>query len=272
MTPRLDDPDVKRMSAPTQKRRSNCAACDLRELMVCSDVTVEELADFHTWIDDLTIPPGGTLFGAELPANGVYCIRSGMVKLVRFSISGAQRIVRIVKRGDVVGMEAVFSPSFEHTAIAIGEVIACRIPVANFRRMIEANPNLQRRLLEKSQQALREAETWLSELAGGTAQARERMARLLLRLRDGHTNRIHRFNLEDIGAMLGITIETASRILADFSRQGQLTKSHAGAEKRHYSADIDALEAIAKGESAEQPPPLPRASAAEARAPLRLAG
>lgn len=232
---------------PQRRGRSNCGACDLREVMVCSDVTVDQLADFHTWIDDLTIPSGGIVFNAEAPTDGVYCIRAGIVKLVSYSNSGALRIVRIVKRGDVAGMEAVFADCFDHTAVAVGEVVACRIPVDNFRRMIEANPTLQRRLLEKSQQALREAEAWLSELAGGTAQARERLARLLLRLREGQTERIHRFTLEDIGAMLGITVETASRVLADFSRQGLLTKRSAGAGGRYYTADIAALERIAAG-------------------------
>ncbi|OHC62636.1 MAG: hypothetical protein A2045_14760 [Rhodocyclales bacterium GWA2_65_20] len=252
MTPKRENHAVKRFCEPQRKGRSNCGACDLREVMVCSDVTVEQLVDFHTWIDDMTIPSGGVVFNTDAPADGVYCIRGGIVKLVKYSNAGAQRIVRIVKRGDVAGIEAVFSESFEHTAVAVGEVVACRIPVENFRRMIEANPTLQRRLLERSQQALREAEAWLSELAGGTAQARERMARLLLRLREGSTNRIHRFNLEDIGAMLGITIETASRVLADFTRQGLLTKRSAGAAMRYYSADIDGLMKIAEG-VAEEP-------------------
>lgn len=251
-----------RVVNPPKRKRSNCMACGLRDIMICSDVRVEELADFHTWIDDLTVSSGNTLFSADTPVDGIYCIRSGMIKLIRFSSSGAQRIVRIVKRGDVAGLEAVFSQFHEHTAVAVGPVTACRIPLANFKRMIEANPSLQSRLLEKSQQALREAETWLSELAGGSAQARERMARLLLRVREGKSNRIYRFSLEDIGAMLGITIETASRILSDFTRQGVLTKHSSGNERRYFGADIAALEKIADGVS-------PDATAAP---PQRMAG
>lgn len=249
MVPKREKWTAKRVSETRKQGRSNCNACNLRHVMVCSDVTVDELADFHTWIDDLTIPAGGVLFNMNEPADGVYCIRAGIVKLVKYSNSGVQRIVRIVKRSDVAGIEAVFSPFFEHTAVAVGEVIACRIPLVNFRRMIDMNPSLQHRLLEKSQEALREAETWLSELAGGTAQARERMARLLLRLRDGGSDRIHRFNLEDVGAMLGITIETASRVLADFNRQGLLIKNGAGMSMRFYSADIPGLEKIATGDA-----------------------
>lgn len=249
---------AKHLVDPPKRKRSNCIACDLRRIMVCADVSDAELADLHTWIDDLHIEPGATLFSADCPANGVYCIRAGMVKLVRFANTGAQRIVRVVKRGDIVGMEAVFSSCFGHTAIAVGEVMACRFPTGKFRLMVEANAGLQRRLLEKSHQALREAETWLSELAGSTEQARERMARLLLRMREGDSNRIQRFSLEDIGAMLGITVETASRLLSELSRQGVLTKGQTGANRRFYSADIEALEQIATGrppQPAEPDPP-----------------
>ncbi|QDX80673.1 hypothetical protein B9N43_05080 [Denitratisoma sp. DHT3] len=236
---------IKQAVTPQRKGRSDCQSCDLRGVMVCSDVTVEQLADFHTWIDDFIVPPGGALFQAGTPADGIYCIRSGTVKLIKFSSTGTPRIVRIVKRWDVAGMESVFSPVFENTAVAVSEVAVCRIPVENFRRMVEQNPALQRRLLGMSQQALREAETWLSELAGGSAVAKERMARLLLQLRDGNTDRIHRFGLEDIGAMLGISIETASRILSDFTRQGVLIKRAVGLARRYYQADIAALERIA---------------------------
>lgn len=236
---------IKQADPPQRKGRSDCKSCDLRDVMLCSDVTVDQLADFHTWIDDFVVSPGGTLFQAGEPTDGIYCIRTGTVKLIKFSSTGAPRIVRIVKRWNVVGMESVFSPTFENTAVAVGEVAVCRIPLENFRNMVVQNPSLQRRLLEMSHQALREAETWLSELAGGSALAKERMARLLLQLRDGKTDRIHRFSLEDIGAMLGISIETASRILAEFTRQGTLTKREGGLVKRYYQADIPALERIA---------------------------
>lgn len=243
-----DDWQPKLVTEKPRKRRSNCIGCNLRQIMICADVSATELSDFHTWIDDLAPPPGETLFKANSPADGIYCIRAGIVKLVRLSKSGTPRIVRIAKHGDVIGLDAVFSESFEHTAIAVSEVRACKIPLMSLNRMLTTNVNLHRRLFERSQLALREAETWLSELAGGTAQARERMARLLLRMREGSTNRIFRFSLEDIGAMLGITVETASRILSDFSKQGILTKkqSHAS-EIRYYSADIGQLEQISDG-------------------------
>lgn len=230
--------------------RGNCIDCVLRQTMLCSQVSTRQLAFFHTWIDGIVAHPGDVIYNVSAPADGFYCIRSGTVKLVRYSQSGVARIVRILKGGDVAGLEAVFSDRFAHTAVAVGEVRICRIPIANFRAMIQENGDLQRRLLEKSQAALQEVETWLSELAGGigAAPARQRMARLLLSLREGESERINRFNIEDIGGMLGISMETVSRILSDMARQGLIEKCGSGKADRHFRADIDGLERVAAGD------------------------
>jgi CRP-like cAMP-binding protein len=71
------------------------------------------------------------------------------------------------------------------------------------------------------------------------------MARLLLRLRDGESNRVHSFSREDLGLMLGTTIETASRIVAAFLRERLLVRRETG--QRFYDADIVRLEMVAQG-------------------------
>lgn len=232
--------------------------CRLHEMMVCADIGAESFAEYQMGIDRLTIRRGATLFQADMPAARVYFIRSGFVKLVKYSSNGGQRIVRVLEGGGVAGMETLFSPTFENAAIAMGEVVACSIPATSFRRMIDDNPALQRRLLEHAHLALRQAETWLSELAGGNAKTRERMARLLLCLRDNDSNRIHRFSLEDIGAILGVCVETVCRVLTQFKREGLLTKDSAGfadnATMPFYYADIGRLEAVAAGVVAQLAP------------------
>ena len=77
------------------------------------------------------------------------------------------------------------------------------------------------------------------------ASARVRMARLLLHLRDNESNRIYNFSREDLGLMLGITIETASRIIAAFLRERLLVRREAGS--RFYDGDIVRLEMVAQG-------------------------
>lgn len=227
--------------------RSNCFACGLRHEMVCSDVSLDDLIDFHAGIEDFDYEHGSAIYNMGSPMEAVYCVRGGAVKMVRYDPAGEQRIVRVLKTGDVAGIESAFAEKFEHTAIAVGKVRACRIPIAYFRKFVEDHGGLQMRLLRKSQEALREAETWLSQLMGGTTPARTRMARLFLRLRAAEGgDKIHRFSLEDIAAIIGITPETASRVISDFVRQGILVKGGSTYATRYFRGDIPALEKISQ--------------------------
>lgn len=214
--------------------------------MVCSDVSLEDLQAFHSPIDDLVFEPGAVIYHNGAPANAVHCVRLGVIKLVRFDASGGQRIVRILKKNDVAGLESVFAEHYHHTAIAISEVHTCRIPMTHFHQFIDQHPALQRRLLEKSQEALREADAWLADLVSNVVPARVRLARLLLRLRVGDSDRVHRLSLADMGAILGLTPETVSRILGDLMREGILLKVGKGMASRHYRGDVAALELISQ--------------------------
>jgi CRP-like cAMP-binding protein len=227
--------------------RSNCFDCTLRHEMVCSEVTLNELIDFHTGIEDFDYDHGAALFSKDAPTEGVYCIRHGAVKIVKYDPVGGQRIIRVLKKGDVAGLESAFGDSYEHTAMAVGEVRACRVPIEYFRTFVSQHGNLQMRLLRTSQATLRETESWLSELTVGNLSARTRMARLMLRLRvtdDG--DRIHRFGVEDMAAILGITAETVSRVVSDLVREGILVKGGKSFATRYFRGDLPALEKIAR--------------------------
>jgi CRP/FNR family transcriptional regulator, anaerobic regulatory protein len=228
------------------KGRSNCIACALRQDMVCSDVSLDDLVDFHAGIDDFDFGHDAALFNMETSTEAVYCIRAGAVKLMRRDLPGSERIVRVLKQGDVAGLESAFADQYEHTAIAVGEVRACRIPIAYFRQFIASHPGLQVRLLEKSQAALRETETWLTQLVSATVPPRMRMARLLLRLRVGEGDRIQRFSISDMGAIICCAPETVSRVISEFVRQGLLTKGGSINTSRHFRGDIAALEQISQ--------------------------
>lgn len=229
--------------------RSNCFTCALRSTMVCADVSLDDLQAFHVPIDDLAFEPGATIYNMADQANAVYCVRQGAIKLLRYDVSGNQRIVRFLKKGDVVGLDSVFTDEQQHTAIALTPTQLCRIPMKHFKDFIANHPALQLRLLEKTQEALRETDSWLSELVSNTVPAKVRLARLLLQLRIGESDRVHRLSLADFGGILGITPETVSRLLNELGEAGILVKTGRGLSGRNYQADIPALTAISQDAS-----------------------
>ncbi|MBS1139257.1 MAG: transcriptional regulator, Crp [Proteobacteria bacterium] len=226
--------------------RSNCFTCSLRSTMVCADVSLEDLLAFHTPIDDLVFEKDAIIYNMTDRASAVYCVRHGVIKLVRYDVSGNQRIVRFLKKNDVVALESVFSEEQQHTAIALTEAHLCRIPMAHFRQFIAEHPALQLRLLEKSQEALRDADNWLSELVSNTVPAKVRLARLLLQLRIGESDRVHRLSIADFGAILGIAPETVSRLLNELMDGEILMKAGRGPNGRNYRADMPALTLISQ--------------------------
>ena len=160
------------------------------------------------------------------------------------SWDGGPRIVRILKPGDVAGIEGVLSGTYAHTAVTVGDVHACQTPVRAIRQLCLEQASFQWNLMQRWQSTLQETEQWLVDMTSTAASARVRMARLLLHLRDGDSNRVYNFSREDLGLMLGTTIETASRIIAAFLRERLLVKREPGS--RFYDADIVRLEMVAQ--------------------------
>lgn len=172
----------------------------------------------------------------------MFTIRTGILKLVQYLPDGTQRIVRLLRATDVTGLETLLSQEYQHDAVVLQTAQACSLPVTVVQALSQTNPVLHKELLNRWQKALKEADAWLTELSTGSA--KQRIARLLLRLvSDERTSECSLFSREDIGAMLGITTETASRTIADFKRKSLLIET----QPNSFLLDIRNLEQIAEG-------------------------
>jgi CRP-like cAMP-binding protein len=194
----------------------------------------------HDPIDQYTLPVGATLYRAGDPGDRLYTIRTGILKLVQYLPDGSQRIVRLIRSTDITGLECLIGESYQHDAVVLDEAEVCSLPVKVVENLSQENPVLHRELLNRWQHALQEADAWLTELSTGSA--KQRIARLLLRLvHDTQESECQLFAREDMGAMLGITTETASRTIAEFKRKSLLIETH----DNHFLLDIPNLQRIA---------------------------
>lgn len=226
----------------------DCLACDGRENAFFAGLSEDEIHRLHVGVDNTATPPGTVLYTTDGPAESLWVLRTGAVKLVAKAWDGTPRIVRVLKPGDVAGLEALLAGRYAHSAVTVGVVHACRVPRAEAEQLCLEHPAFQWNLMTRLQAALAETEQWLVDLASTGVGARVRMARLLLLLRDGDSERIYNFTREELGLMLGITIETASRIIAAFLREKLLSRDASGG--RFYLGDIAGLERIAHEKTA----------------------
>jgi CRP/FNR family transcriptional regulator, anaerobic regulatory protein len=155
-------------------------------------------------------------------AVGIFTLRTGMLKLVRTTVDGRRRIVRVLRAGDVAGLEALATARYDCEAVALTQVSVCRIPLDVIHSLSSSSQRMHLTLMHKWQQALKDADDWLADLNFGTAQ--QRVVSLILKMRnpvDGQTCTL--FAREDMGSMLGLELETVSRQISKLVRDGLIS-------------------------------------------------
>lgn len=198
---------------------SDCRQCGIRDMVLFADLNEQDFSEIHTPIDDLTYAPGALLHSEGEDARGIFTVRQGMVKLVRSTADGRERIVRVLRSGDVCGIEALATARYDTEAVALVETSVCRIPLAVLHHLSAHSPRLHLRLMQKWQQALKDADDWLAELNFGTA--RQRVSGFTLKMRDpGKPSETSFFARDDMGAMLDLKLETVSREISAMVREG----------------------------------------------------
>ncbi len=200
-----------------------CRQCPVRELVLFADLEQDDFNLLHLPIDDFEVKAGETLYSENDVAKFVYTIRSGMVKLVRYLPNGNFRIVRLLHQGDLAGIEALNGSAYLHHAVALQTTEICRIPIEEIEQLNNKTPHLYKQLTARWQKVQSDADIWLAELTVGNS--KKRVANLLLYLASKNVdNSVLLPTREDIGALLAITTETASRITAEFKRLGYIQK------------------------------------------------
>ena len=151
-----------------------------------------------------------------------------MIKLVRYLPNGSYRIVRLLQQGDLAGIEALNNTAYLHHAIALQDTSICRIPIEDIEKLNLHSPHLYKQLTARWHKVQSDADIWLAELTVG--HSKKRIANLLLYLaQHSPTDYFYLPSREDIGALLAMTPETASRIIAEFKRLGYLQINAQGA-------------------------------------------
>lgn len=198
---------------------SDCRSCAVRELALFSNLNEEDFALIHAPIDDLAYRVGQTIFHEGEEAGSIFTLRSGMLKLSRITGDGRRRILRLLRPGDVVGLEALATGRYDSEAATLTDATLCRIPTEVVHRLNQQSPRMHAGLLNKWQKALREADDWLASINFGTA--RQRVCQFILKMRHVTDPGITTlFSREDMGAMMDLKLETVSREVSALVKAG----------------------------------------------------
>lgn len=157
---------------------------------------------------------------------GVYCIKSGKVKVFKLGQQGKEHITAILKEGDLVGYRAMLSDSLYHVSVeALEEVVACHIPREEFLKSFQNDKILNSTLIKDLSTEVISLTNVITDIA--QKPVRERTAATLVLLntvyapKNGEVKKNTEINLtrESLANMVGTATETLIRIIHDFKEE-----------------------------------------------------
>ncbi|MDG0023824.1 helix-turn-helix domain-containing protein [Trinickia sp. Y13] len=227
---------------------SSCKNCTLRS--VCS-VNPDELACSRQ-MDDLIlgyrhVKKGDALYRVGDAFRNLYAVRTGSYKKVTLLADGREQVTGFYVSGELLGADGISTDHYASDVIALEDSSVCVMPfdlLELLSREVKAVQHNVFRML--SADLVRESNALMLL---GTMTADERVAAFLLDLSRRWQARSYspnafvlRMTREETGSFLGLKLETVSRTLSRFQKQG-LIKVHG---KEVEILDLDGLSDVAR--------------------------
>jgi CRP-like cAMP-binding protein len=204
-----------------------CEQCIVREFSAIKALNKDELLRIADCKTSYSIKKGETVFNEGDALNGIYCIKDGVCKLSKLSDNGKDQIVKLVKKGELLGQRSLISEeSTNLSAIAIEDMQVCFIPKQEILQFFNENNQFSLNMMKSVCGDLKDADDNMVNLAQKTV--KQRLAEVLIKLEtdfgkyeDG-TLKIQ-LSREEIAGMIGTATESCIRLLSEFNKEGWIT-------------------------------------------------
>jgi CRP-like cAMP-binding protein len=228
-------------------RRVACEDCPARVGNVVCDLPREVLRDFSGAGTTIVYRPRQVIFGEGTPAAALYLVCHGAVKLYHSDRFGREHILEVAGSGALLGeLSLDDGDAMSISAEAITESQISCLARDRLAAFVQHHPETGVRFLAALSRELALARRKVRELALKGAESR--LAGLLLQLAAAQGDvasggRLHlRYTRRELAEMIGVSTETAIRLLAALKRKGAIA-----ADKRDLVlADVARLTRIAQ--------------------------
>lgn len=170
---------------------------------------------------------GDHLFLANDAFKNVFAIRSGSVKTYTYAQEGEEQVTGYHLSGKLLGLDAIATGYHDQSAVALETCSICEIPLGRLGHIGRDTPQLQDILLQAMSNEIRDDHYQLALLS--RMPAASRLAGFLICLSWHFRQRGYsrsNFNLSlsrhDIASLLGLAVETVSRLFTQFQDEGLL--------------------------------------------------
>ena len=208
--------------------KSHCQNCSLYDLCLPMGLETGDIDQLDSVIKRRqSINKNNFLYRMGEPLKSVYAIRSGSFKTYLSNPDGTEQIVGFSLPGELLGMDAISENEHGCSAKALETSSVCEIPFERLESLAHDIPNLQHQLFRLMSKEIQQDQNLMLLLAQMPAETR--LASFLLGMSERLTKRgyaANEFNLSmsrgDIANLLGMAVETISRLLTHFQEDGIL--------------------------------------------------
>jgi len=209
-----------------QSQHIHCQNCSISELCLPFSLNDQELDTLDNIIDrKRPIHKGDNLFQDGETLQSLYAVRSGTFKTFTVNEQGEEQITGFHLAGDLLGFDAIANTEHPSFAQALETAMVCEIPYNTLDSLSNAMPKLKKQILRLMSNEIKTDQDMLTLL--NRKNAEQRVATFLATLSQRYHARglsSSEFRLtmtrSDIGNYIGLTVETISRLLNRFHKNG----------------------------------------------------
>jgi CRP/FNR family transcriptional regulator len=207
----------------------HCCDCRIQKLCIPKSLNEKEMAKLDEIIERSSpTQKGESLFKTKDSLTALYAIRSGSVKSYKLSAEGAEQITAFHFSGEVLGLDAISIGHHTSFSTALETSMICKIPYNALTELAQRCPSLHKKLLRMLSCEIRNVQNIV--LLHANKNSEQRLAHFIYSLSEEYALRgfsSSEFKLSmsrtDIASFLGLTVETISRLLSRFQKQGLIS-------------------------------------------------
>jgi CRP/FNR family transcriptional regulator, polysaccharide utilization system transcription regulator len=201
-----------------------CHQCDSRKDSILRNLNQNDLDRLSSAKGMNFYKKGQGIFLEGTLPTGLYCIKSGKVKVSKLGLEGKEQTVRLLKQGDVIGYRSLLSSErYQASAIALEDSEICFFQKNSINSMLQNDALLRNEVFNLMANDIKLAEQQIVNLAQRSV--KQRICSSLLNLieiygykKDQKTIDIQ-ISKKQLSEIVGTAPETVSRLLSELSQE-----------------------------------------------------
>jgi CRP-like cAMP-binding protein len=209
-------------------------------------LTANNIANIEPYFQEYKFDRGQYLFWEGDPADRMYVIKAGRVKILKSSASGKEMVLEVMVPGQICGGNALFAETHRNGAQAVEPTVAYGLSHDSYSQLLTKYPEIARGIIKFLGAKLMDAHDVIISLVSSKVESR--IASVIVRLCENHGTPTKdgiliniRLTRHDIADIVGSTVETTIRTISKFQKQGLLATVSGRLLVKNFDAFVEMM-------------------------------